>query len=164
MQVFGVENQAKGFMIMMRKFFILTVFVIAMIQCRRDNNTNLDPIPEVPVNTTINLALKAPFLDIPGSFFYEPGGFHGLVVVHDFDGTIRVFDRTCSFQPLTACNKLFVDTLTLQFKCGDYDSIQFNTCCDSRFDFGGFVVKTPAQFPIKQYRSSLAGNFLTVVN
>jgi len=110
------------------------------------------------------LALKAPFLDIPGSFFYEPGGYHGLAVIHDFDGTIRVFERTCSYQPLSTCNMLFVDTLTLQMKCGNYDSGVFTNCCESRFDFGGFVVKTPAQFPLKQYRSSLAGNFLSVVN
>ena len=151
-------------MTMKHRIGYIVLLILCFPQCRRDKNTNLDPIPEVPVNTTINLALKAPFLDIPGSFFYEPGGYHGLLVVHDFDGSIRVFDRTCSYQPLTACNKLFVDTLTLQLKCGNYDSIQFKTCCDSRFDFGGFVVKTPAQFPIKQYRSSLSGSFLTVVN
>jgi hypothetical protein len=145
-------------------FWLIVIGVTTLFGCNRDKNVNPDPIPEIPVNTTINLALHAPFLDIPGSFFYEQGGFKGLAVIHDFDGTFRVFDRTCSYQPQSTCNLLHVDTLTLQFKCGDYDSSGFVQCCASRFDFSGFAQRQPAVFPIKQYRTSRAGNLLNVVN
>lgn len=146
------------------RLVIIVVCASVLFACNRDKNVNSDPIPEIPVNTTINLAIKAPFLDVPGSFFYETGGFRGLAVIHDFDGAIRVFDRTCSFQPQSSCNRLYVDTLSLQFKCGNYDSLGFTTCCESRFDFSGFVQRQPAVFPLKQYRTSRSGNLLNVVN
>lgn len=163
MQVFGEEKRRKGFIVMSNKLIILGM-VFIFFSCKKGENVNTDPIPEVPVGITINLALKTPFLDIPGSFFYETAGFKGLVVVHDFDGTIKVFDRTCSFEPQSNCNFLHVDTISLQFKCGDYDSTGFVKCCDSRFDFSGFAVRAPAIFPLKQYRTSRSGNLLSVVN
>lgn len=162
MQGFGDAKQDKDFITMKIKVIYLGLFLI-LFSCKK-GEVNSDPIPEVPVSITINLALQTPFLDIPGSFFYESAGFKGLVVVHDFDGAIKVFDRTCSFQPRSNCNMLHVDTASLQLRCGNYDSTGFVKCCNSRFDFSGFVAHEPAVFPIKQYRTSRTGNLLNVVN
>ena len=148
----------------MSKQIVFLILFFAVVLACRERPVNPDPIPQVPVNVTINLALKAPFLDIPGSFFYNQGGSRGLVIVHDFDGSIRAFERTCSFQPTQSCSQLQIDTPTLQFKCGTFSSDTFSTCCKSRFDLSGFVVKPPAQFPLLQYRTSRNGNILNVFN
>ena len=162
MQDFGEEKRERVFMSMIRP--VLTLLVLFLFLGCKYQNVNPEPIPQVPVNVSINLALKAPFLDVPGSFFYENGGNKGLVVVNDFDGQIKVFERTCSFEPLNQCSQLHVDSVTLQFKCGSYINGNYTSCCESRFDFSGFVVKAPAQFPLLQYRSTRNGNFLNVFN
>lgn len=163
MQDFGEEKPKKDFMSMNRTFLI-SCLILILFACDREKNINSDPIPEIPLNITINLAIKAPFLNIPGSFFYEQGGYNGLVVVNDFDGEIKVYDRACSFEPRTGCSKLWVDTLSLQFRCGNYDSFKFVTCCTSKFDFNGNVVNQPAVWPLKKYRTSRSGSLLNIFN
>lgn len=160
---FGAEKQERDFMNTTNKIFSLLAICVIYLSCNKDQ-ANPNPIPLRQVNISINLALKAPFLDIPGSFFYENGGTRGIAIIHDFDGTIRAFERTCSFEPLESCSNLFIDTASLQFMCGNYDSSGFTKCCESRFDFSGFVAKAPAQFPLAQYRTSRNGNILNVFN
>jgi Rieske Fe-S protein len=150
-------------MITLRRLFGLIIIALTISACKRDQ-VNPNPIPQGPVNISINLALKTPFLAIPGSFFYENGGTRGIAIIHDFDGSIRAFERTCSHEPLETCSTLFIDTATLQFKCGEFANNQFINCCESRFDFSGFAVKAPAQFPLLQYRTSRNGNILNVFN
>ncbi len=159
---FGEEKVKKGFMIMNK--IILIYLILIITSCKKDQNVNNDPIPIIPVNTTINLAIHGDFTLIPGSFFYENGGNKGFVVVHDFDGQIRVFDRTCSYQPHNDCSFLSVDSTTLLLKCGLRDSGKYIECCESKFNFLGQVLKGPATFPIYQYRTSISGSFLNVFN
>jgi len=139
--------------------------LLAPLGCRKKTqNINTDPIPYVQVNSSINLAIKGSFTMIPGSFFYDVGGYRGLVVVHDFDGNIRVFDRACSYQPSNDCSILEIDSNTIQLRCGSYENGNFKACCESKFNLFGFPVKDPATFPLREYRTSRSGNILNVFN
>jgi len=145
--------------------FGIVIILLLLAQCKkRENPVNSEPIPIVPVNKTINLAIRGNFLFVPGTFFYETGGNKGLLVVHDFDDIIRVFDRTCSHQPSNACAMVTVDSSALQMRCGVYEPSGFINCCGSLFNFSGMPTRTPAIFPLLQYRTSRTGDLLSVYN
>jgi len=144
---------------------LIFVMLLISVGCRKTKqNVNADPIPYVQVNSSINLALQGNFTIIPGSFFYDVGGYRGLVIVHDFEGNIKVFDRACSYQPQSDCSVLEIDSNTIQLRCGHYESGNFKPCCESKFNLFGFPVNEPATFPLREYRTARSGNILNVFN
>lgn len=140
------------------------VLLVTFACSKKNQNINEDPIPYVQVNSSINLALQGSFTMIPGSFFYDVGGYRGLVIIHDFEGNIRVFDRACSYQPQNECSVLEIDSNTIQMRCGNYENGSFKSCCESKFNLFGFPVTQPAIYPLREYRTSRSGNILNVFN
>lgn len=134
------------------------------ISCSK-NNVNPEPIENVPVNLTLNLALpsNSHLLD-PGTHLYQTGGVKGIVVVHHLDGEYYAFDRCCSYQPSSACARVEVDSSLLVFRCGESKSGGFEKCCDSKFYMNGDVINGPATFGLKRYQVILDGNLLNVKN
>lgn len=113
-------------------------------------------IPNVVVNVEINLndIDNAPLKQF-GGFVYTQGGVRGLVIIRESKDIYRVFDRNCSYQPLESCAIV------------DMDSSGFfleDDCCGSTFDLNGFVTRAPAEFPLKEYRTSLSGDLLFIFN
>ena len=81
MQECGAEKLNQDF-INMNKFIIIS-FIVVLFSCQKSNQVNDDPIPDVPVSITINLALPLyAHLETIGTHVYEPGGVKGVVVVH----------------------------------------------------------------------------------
>ncbi|MDP2174896.1 MAG: hypothetical protein Q8K70_03190 [Bacteroidota bacterium] len=141
------------------------MFLVVLTSSCTKNNVNPDPILEVPVSITINMALpQYEHLQFQGSFVYEQGGVKGIVVVHHSDDQYYAFDRSCSYQPNNQCSKLEVDSSILLFRCGETVNNSFVKCCDSRFSFDGSVFNGPSVFGLKHYNVSKSGNLLNIKN
>jgi len=147
------------------KLILFSIIICLGASCKDRTNINPDPINNVPVNVTINLALPTYFhLQNINTFVFEPGGVKGIVIVHNTDDKFYAFDRSCSFQPSASCAKIEVDSSFYQFRCGETKNSGFQKCCDSRFNFDGSVAQSPAQYGLRSYLVSKNGNFVTVSN
>ena len=148
------------------KYLILTLTsLIIFNSCIDKSNINPEPINDVPVNLTINLALPTYFhMQNINTYVLENGGVKGIVIVHNADDKFYAFDRACSFQPSNSCAKIEIDSFVYQFRCGKTNNSGFIKCCDSKFSFDGIVAQGPAQYGLKQYLITRNGNFLTVSN
>ena len=160
-----VENQRKGFT-SMNKSILICLLVLGFSCAKNSDNTNPEPIDNVPVSITVNLNLPSNFhLQNVGSFVFLTGGVKGVVLVHHTDDNFYAFDRACSYQPNSvSCSKLEVDSSFLQFRCGQTTTKGFQKCCDSRFFFDGSVSQSPARFPLKQYNITKSGNTIFISN
>ena len=158
------EKPKEDFTIM-NKIIILTILgLTALIACQK-NNINNDPIADVPVNITINMALPLySHLLNEGTFLYWDGGVKGIVVVHYQNDEYYAFDRSCSYQPSTSCAKIEVDSSVMVFRCGNTQITGFEKCCDSKFFMNGQVLNGPATFGLKQYQVIKNGTELSVKN
>lgn len=149
----------------MNKYILTSIFLFVVLFACRKGSINNDPIQNVPVNITINMALPSyNHLLNPGSFVYEPGGVKGVVVVHHTDDAYYAFDRNCSFQPNNACSKIEVDSSVLIFRCGETTDSGFVKCCNSRFFMDGQVLDGSASFGLKHYQVIKTGNLLNIKN
>ncbi len=166
MQDFMAGKPRKDFINMTS--FRIWCLILLCLACKKDknNNTNPEPINNVPVSITINMALPAYFhLQNIGSYVYENGGVKGIVLVHHTDDNFYAFDRACSYQPNSSnCSKIEVDEATIQFRCGQTTGTTFQKCCDSKFFFDGSVAQSPATFPLKSYSVSKSGNTIIISN
>lgn len=153
----------------MRKCFLilfLSAFGFIYLGC------NSDPIyegecyvPEIPVNITINMSLPEYFLlQNAGEYRYVDGGNRGIFLVHNYDDVYYAIERTCVYQSDNECAKIFVDSTTLQLKCGTEVDTGFVECCSSRYLFDSRVVNGPARCNLKTYRLNLSGNTLYINN
>lgn len=150
---------------MTMKVSLLLVLVLLVFSpaCKRNNAT--ENIPTGPVSLTIDLNLPSnTHLNSVGNFSYFTGGIKGVIVIHDFDDNWYAFERTCAFEPLNECSKIWMDTQSLQLKCGGYLSGKFQNCCDSKYIFNGFPVKGPARGRLAQYKLQINGNIVYVYN
>lgn len=158
------KKQKPDFTIMNKHILFSAITLLTVLSCNK-NTVNSDPIADVPVNITINMALPSytHLLD-PGTFVFENGGIKGVVVVHHTDNQFYAFDRSCSFQPSNACSKVEVDSTVLVFRCGESKAGGFQKCCDSRFFMNGQVLDGPATFGLKHYQVIKSGNLLNIKN
>lgn len=149
----------------MLKQLILLPFLLllTLFSCKRNQANEL--IPTGPVNLTIDLNLPANSALLgPGGFAYYEGGVRGVLVIHDYDDEWYAFERTCAWEPLTPCSKIWIDTIDIQMKCGNYENDTFRSCCQSRYLFNGMPVKGPARGLLARYKLSRSGNLLYVYN
>ncbi len=155
----GVNKSAYKFL----HVIVLFLFVFSVFRCKK--NAGVEQIPTGPVNLTIDLNLISnAHLNGPGSFSYFEGGIKGVLVIHDYDDNWYAFERTCAYQPYSACSRLWIDTMGIQIKCGEQLSSSFQTCCESRYMFNGIPVQGPAASRLAQYRVQRSGNLLLVYN
>lgn len=165
MQAFMEERPEKDFINMNNIKYIM--LILGCFACRKNgSDSNPDPIREVPVNITINMALPAYFhLQNTGTYVFENGGVKGVVLIHHPDDNFYAFDRACSYQPSTSgCSRLEIDTPYMQLRCGETTKSGFQKCCDSRFFFDGSVAQGPARYSLKSYRVTKSGNIITISN
>jgi len=156
-------NPDRVFIHMRNSFIICALFLCFYASCKNNNVT--EAIPKGPVNITLDLnLLDYQHLLVPGGFTYVEGGVKGVLIIHDFDDNWYAFERTCAWQPLNACSKIWVDTQSIQLKCGEYASGGFQPCCESRYLFGGLPLKGPAAGSLARYNISRSGNLLYVYN
>jgi len=152
---------------MKRLALLLAIFSVAFFGCSPDNiYQNGDCfIPEVVVNETINTSLPQYFhLQNMGEFIYLEGGNRGIFLVHNYDDAYYAIERTCTYNSDLACSKIFVDSTSLQLKCGEEKDTGFVECCESRFMFDSRLLQGPARCNLKTYRINASGTTLFINN
>jgi hypothetical protein len=149
----------------MNKAIIMMAIAISAFSCKKSKTINNDPIDNVPVSITINMALPSySHLQNVGTHVFEAGGVKGVVIVHHTDDNFYAFDRCCSYQPKNACSRIEVDSSVLIFRCGETKPSGFEKCCDSKFLMDGEVFNGPATFGLKQYQVIRSGNLINIKN
>jgi hypothetical protein len=113
-------------------------------------------VPNVAVNIEINLNdISNVDLKLIGGYIYVDGGVRGIIVRHESQNLYKAYDRNCTYQPSDP--KAIVDVHTTGFYLEDIS-------CGSTFDLNGFPTGGPAEFPLKEYSVSLAGDILFIFN
>ena len=132
-------------------FFLLFVLLAAC-----DSSIEKSAVPNVPVNIEINLNdIDNVALKQIGGFIYVQGGVRGIIVRHESQNLYKAYDRNCTFQPADASAIVEVHSSTFYIE---------DTSCSSTFDLNGFPTGGPADFPLKEYGVSLAGDILFIFN
>lgn len=129
--------------------FIPFCSIIFFVGCKEENY----PIPNVPVNITLNLDLPAyNNLNAPGGNVFIEGGSRGIVIYRDFDNFVAL-DRHSTYNSSDPCAIVIVNPDNI-FELID-------TCSGSRFSIiNGGVLEGPAKFGLKNYTTSWNGSYL----
>jgi len=137
------------------KYFYLLFFGIMLIQACDDEMPE-DGIPIVIVNETINLNnFQYQPLNLIGGYVYLNAGVRGIIIYRQSLSEYIAIEQNCTFQPMDACATVSVDKSSL---------FLLDTCCNSSFDFNGFPTGGPASLQLRQYRTILNDNLLTITN
>lgn len=139
---------------------LFTVFISS--SCNKRNDENM--VPNVPVNIRINMELPLYYnLQFPGNYIYLNGGNKGITLFHGFDGEYYATDRTCPYQPFEECSRVELDS-NFTFRCGATHQGAFQKCCDSKFQYDGFLSNGPSIYGLRVYRVFRSGNILDISN
>lgn len=141
------------------KFFlagILILFSAVFFSCKQDYYE--DPIPERPVNFEININDPLYFTLHTMGYCYIDGkdrGVRGIILHKTQNNSYIAFERTCSYQPTSACANLDVHP------SGQY---LIDSCCGSTFNWQGEPIGAPAYLPLLRYQTTLNGSYLRIYN
>jgi hypothetical protein len=110
------------------------------------------PIPNVPVNVTINLDLPSyQPLNSPGGYAYVNGGSRGIVVYRNFDEFVAL-DRHSTYNSEDECAVVKINP--------DNVFELIDTCSGSRYSImNGAVIEGPAKFGLKRYTAYWDGAY-----
>ncbi|MCF8456249.1 MAG: hypothetical protein K9H62_09995 [Bacteroidales bacterium] len=119
--------------------------------------TTSDYVDSVYVNFTI--AVFDPeyaALLVPGNSITVIGGANGILIYRISDTDFAAYDRTCTYPVEENC----------QVKVDNSGVFAVDTlCCKSKYLLlDGSVVRGPATYPLKSYRTSFDGTYLRVFN
>jgi hypothetical protein len=143
-----------GDSIHMSKYFHF--FLVAVLLGACDSSIEKSAVPNVPVNIEINLNdIDNVALKQIGGFIYVQGGVRGIIVRHESQNLYKAYERNCTFQPADASAIVEVHSSTFYIE---------DTSCSSTFDLNGFPTGGPAEFPLKEYGVSMAGDILFIFN
>ncbi len=132
-----------------KTFFLLFLINILSTSCKKKDPF---PIPNVPVNISINLDLPSyQALTAPGGWVYLEGGSRGIVVYRNFDKFVAL-DRHSTYDSEDPCAIVSVDSVNY-FNLND-------SCSASVFSIlDGTVVHGPAKWGLKQYTANWDGQY-----
>jgi Rieske Fe-S protein len=146
-------------------FYLGFLLSLVLLNCKSDAPNSNSYIPTGTVSLVINTDLPEYYnLKAKGSYTYQTGGNKGVLLIHDFDDSYVALERTCSIEPDKSCAKIFVDSSSLNLRCGTFNGSKFESCCNSRFMYSGQASQGPAQFPLRTYNVSVNGSILTIRN
>ncbi len=146
-------------------FTILVLFLTIISSCSKTPDGN-NAIPYVSVNTqlSINDPQYTKLQYNNQSVIYEGAGYKGIVLIN-YAGTIRAFERACPYNPTDACATLTPEKGGLRVRCGSYShDTTFAACCNSKFSLDGNVLQGPSRYPMRQYNVIQNGGILTITN
>jgi Rieske Fe-S protein len=139
------------------KTVLLGFLLLAGVNSCKDDYTSV--IPYVYVDMDFNKTNYIE-LNIPGgSVYFKNAGFGGIIVFHDqieSQNPFLAFDAACTHEISTTCRVV-----------ADGSGTATCPCCGSQYILiggNGSPVKGPAIEPLKQYRTSFAGNRIIVKN
>jgi hypothetical protein len=136
--------------------FLVLIFLTGLSSCEQDYYD--EPIPQFPVDFEINVndpqyhslhTLGYTYVDGKGR------GVRGIILYKNSNQHYTAFERTCSFQPTSACATVDVHP------SGQYMA---DSCCGSIFNWQGNPIGAPAYLPLLKYETSLNGSYLRIFN
>ena len=138
------------------KYLSMLFLLVLLIPfgCKDDNQSR---VPEVYVDFYIDINDPQFFdLQVVGNYVYVTGGVSGIIIYRKSSTEFVALDRCCSYNPEKRC-KVEVDTTTNQkIIC---------PVCKSEFSLdNGYVLKSPAAAPLKQYQTTFDGEKVHVYN
>jgi nitrite reductase/ring-hydroxylating ferredoxin subunit len=143
----------------LKKILILLILflfpVIINNSCKKDKKEDLIPVVSVDfyINTTSTQYLE---LHSVGGWVCVTGGVRGIIIYRKSIDEYMAYERNCTYQPSNNCATVTVDNTNL---------MAIDSCCGSKFLLtDGSVIKSPATYPLKQYRTTLEGGILHVYN
>jgi nitrite reductase/ring-hydroxylating ferredoxin subunit len=118
-----------------------------------------DPIPLVTFQDQVcNLALPdySSLRNYGGFMEMNKIGLRGVILYRVDETTIRAYERNCSFHPNDAGATVNIHTSSLYM---------IDSSCGSTFNFtDGQPTGGPAWRPLRQYRTTVQGNILTITS
>ncbi|MDB5262318.1 MAG: hypothetical protein JWQ14_1599 [Adhaeribacter sp.] len=121
-----------------------------------EDNAEAPIIPNVLINEQINLTnIQYNKLRQDNGYVYLNAGARGIILIRENASRYRAIERNCTYHPEDPCGIVTVDASNLFLK---------DPCCGSQFDFSGQVTGGPASYPLRQYATTLQGNFLYITN
>jgi hypothetical protein len=147
------ESQVKDFILMNKRILIL-IQIALLLGCQP--TVEQSGIPNVAVNVEVILSdIDNAALQQIGGYIYLQGGVRGIILFRESQSQYRAFDRNCTYQPSDPAAIIEVNASGFYME---------DLSCKSNFDLGGFPTDGPAEFPLKEYNVSLAGDFLLISN
>jgi hypothetical protein len=136
--------------------FLILIALTGLNSCQQDFYD--EPIPQLPVDFEININDPQYHALHTQGFTYVDGknrGVRGIILYKSSNQSYVAFERTCSFQPTSACATVDVHP------SGQY---MMDSCCGSIFNWQGNPIAPPAYLPLLQYQTSLSGSYLRIYN
>lgn len=144
---------------MFKRVLLIPLFLIGIVTgCKKNSTPPTAGVPNVAVNFTINVtsALYTPLLNV-GGYVYVTGGYDGIIVFCNGQGTYLAFDRGCPYDCETN-NKAIVNVQT-----GGITAV-CPVCGTAYSLYSGNRTSGPGTIALKQYQTSFDGVDLTVTN
>jgi hypothetical protein len=139
--------------IYLRYFLFGLLFTSLLFTSCKENQY---PIPNVPVNLSLNLDLPAyTALNSPGGFAYVNGGSRGIVVYRNFDEFVAL-DRHSTYDWENECAVVEVNE--------DNPFELIDTCSGSVYSIlSGVVMVGPAQYGLRRYNAYWDGAYTVTI-
>lgn len=134
-------------------FFVTWFLLNAVSGCDKQE----EYVPYVYVNFYLTLAGDLANVGVGGHYIVPDKGLNGIIIIRKDIYEYQAFELTCTYKAFEQRCKLNVDSDGWIASC---------PCCGSEFGLflDGFPQKSPASKPLKQYRTTLSGNYLLVSN
>lgn len=140
---------------------ISKVLLVSFFLFSCDPNLVDDPIPLVNFDEiVINLSFPA-FIGLNREGGYKDisdlgGGVRGIILYRISSTAFVAYEKNCSYTPNEACATVEAHSSGL---------FMIDPCCTSTFNFSdGLPTGGPAWRPLRQYRTQLTGNVLTITD
>ena len=144
---------------MFKRVFLIPLFLVAIITgCRKDAPTATTGVPNVTVNTSIDVDNGFyPALQNVGGWEYISGGYGGILVLCYSPGNYYAFDMGCPYDCETNSKAIIqVQPGNITAKC---------PVCGTTYNlYGGTVTKGPGSIALKQYQANFQDPYIYITN
>lgn len=140
-----------------RVFLLPLLFLVIVSGCKKDSSTT-SGVPNVAVNFSINVDNASySSLQHVGGWIYVTGGYDGILLFCNGQGTYLAFDRGCPYDCETNSGAIIqVQASNITAKC---------PACGTTYSlYSGTVTGGPGSVALKQYQTYFDGTNLTVSN
>ncbi len=130
---------------------------LILFSCFACTKTQESPVPNVTVNTRINLQspVYSQLQTIGGTAMIE-GGYRGILIYHKGPNEYAAYDRSCTYNSTDTCSYVRLDSAISSVGCN---------CCSSRFQlYDGTPTHGPANNSLRSFQTSVVDDYLYIYN
>lgn len=139
---------------------LFSIISTLLISCNRDNNNEI--IPDVPVYIgpihVTDAEYQALFNLVYGNHLEALEGYqaNGILLVNLGNNEFAAYDCTCTHEVEKDCFVRPENSNSVTVTC---------SCCESTYELiNGSVTKGPANYPLKAYKTTFNGEYLSIYN